>query len=80
MHGCRECDWDACSACTDHRTAYIKNTHLTFGAPAPAPFGAPDHIVEAASTLALLKRDETSEAGLLGKQAIPTIVSAMYSG
>lgn len=28
MHGCRECDWDACFECTDHKTAFAKNTHV----------------------------------------------------
>ena len=28
MHGCRDCDWDACFECTDHKTAYAKSTHL----------------------------------------------------
>lgn len=28
MHGCRDCDWDACFECTDHKTAYAKSSHL----------------------------------------------------
>lgn len=30
MHGCRECDWDACFECTDSTTAHAKNAHVKF--------------------------------------------------
>ena len=26
MHGCRQCDWDACEKCTDQKTSSVKNT------------------------------------------------------
>lgn len=28
MHGCRECDWDACFGCTDKKVGYIKHNHV----------------------------------------------------
>lgn len=28
MHGCRECDWDACFECTDKKVGYIKHSHV----------------------------------------------------